>query len=386
MKEFNIVIIDDVFPHPISGFRYQEFISYLKEFESVTIFTSGASVRWLGNQTIEDLIIDFKKTYPNFAGNLEKFKDNYFHNTKCDLLCFVFLSNAYNYLGLAECRQLPFIFTLYPGGAFALNNPLSDTMLRRVVSSPYFRRVIVTQKVTYDYLIDNKFCTPEQIEYIFGVVTPLERLEKDYTFKMHYGFEKDRLDICFVAHKYTLRGEDKGYDVFIEVAKLLFNKYSNVYFHVVGSFDDHVIDVSTIKDRITYYGVQEQEWFDEFYKDKDIILSPNIPGRISIGSFDGFPTASCTDAGIRKVAIFCTDQLNLNNGYFIDGEEIVIIKYDVANIIEKISYYYDHPEKLRSICEKGYTRIKDIYSYEKQIRPRIDLITKELHALLIIDF
>ncbi|WP_281252433.1 glycosyltransferase [Sporomusa malonica] len=380
-ESFQLVIVDDVFPHPISSFRYQEFLSYLQAFDSVKIFTSGASVKCLGNQSIDDLIINFKREYPDFTNNIEKYNNRTFQNMKCNLLYFVFLSNAYTYLRSAEVRQIPFVFTLYPGGAFALNNPSSDAKLRRVVSSPYFRRVIVTQKITYDYLINNKFCTPEQIEYLFGVVTPLDRLKKDCICKIHYGFEKDRLDICFVAHRYTAHGEDKGYDVFIKVAKLLFYKYNNVYFHVVGSFNDQIIDVSTIKDRITFYGVQQQEWFDEFYRDKDIILSPNISGRIFAGSFDGFPTASCTDAGLRKVAIFCTDPLNLNNCNFIEGEEIVIIEYDVDNIIEKLSYYYDHPDKLRGVCEKGYAKIRDNYSYEKQIRPRIDLITKELKGI-----
>ena len=41
---------------------------------------------------------------------------------------------------------------------------------------------------------------------------------------------------------------------------------------------------------------------------------------IFTGSFDGFPTASCIDAGLRKTAIFCTDPLDLNNSHFYDNK------------------------------------------------------------------
>jgi len=383
LESYDVVVIDDIFPHPVSGFRYQEFISYLQNIESLKVLTTGWSVHVLGKQTINELMINFKRKYPELGNRLSKFVS--LDNIDAKLLYFVFLGNAFSLVELAEARRIPFVFTLYPGGLFGLNNANSDEMLRRVTKSPCFKKVIVSQKVIGDYLIEKEFCKPEQIEYIFGVVTPLDKVERSYEGKKHYGIDKESLDICFVAHKYTKFGQDKGYDVFIETAKTLAKKYSNINFHVVGNFDESVIDVSAIKDKIHFYGIRQPEWFDEFYRDKDIILSANINGMIYKGSFDGFPTASCTDAGLCKTAIFCTDPLGLNNGQYKQDEELVIIEHNVSKIVEKIDFYYNHPELLKNIGENGYLAIKKTYGYESQIKPRLQLLQDELAKPFYVD-
>ncbi|MBN8580304.1 MAG: glycosyltransferase [Anaerolineae bacterium] len=374
----DLVVLDDVAPHPLSAFRLQEFLSYMERFENSILYCSGTSVRLLGNKTLDELIYNFLKKYPKYAGQINTLKPKTGINAK--LAYMVFLGNAYLNVVEMERTGTPFVFCLYPGGSFALNNARSDEMLRRVTSSPCFRRVIVTQKITYDYLIEKKFCGPDQIEFIFGVVTPLEQFERTYVGKRHFGINKDILDICFVAHKYTETGVDKGYDVFVQVANVLTEKHPNIRFHVVGGFDENILDVSQIKDKITFYGSHETKWFDDFYLDKDLILSPNIPFKIFEGSFDGFPTGSCTDAGLRETAIFCTDELKLNQGFFEDEREIVVIPYDVMKIVDKIEYYYLNPEKLFAIGKYGRQKIIELYSYEAQIAPRVKLLQDEIDA------
>ena len=105
------------------------------------------------------------------------------------------------------------------------------------------------------------------------------------------------------------------------------------------------------------------DWFDKFYLDKDIILSPNIPFKLCQGSFDGFPLAACTEAGLRKVAIFCTDELHLNQN-FINNQELVIVEHNADKIAQAIESCIKAPEKLRQIGEKGALKIRKIYGYE----------------------
>lgn len=124
--------------------------------------------------------------------------------------------------------------------------------------------------------------------------------------------------------------------------------------------------------------MQKLDWFDKFYVDKDIILSPNIPFALSRGAFDGFPTGSCVEAGLRKVAVLCTDELKLNN-HFTDNEEIVIIPHDADRIVRMIEAFYKKPDKLRSIAKKGAAKMRKVYSYERQILPRIKLLESEKH-------
>lgn len=380
----NLIIIDDIFPSALSGFRYQEFTSYLEHIEGTKILTTGITLPALGEKSVYEIIMDYKRKHPEFGDKVICF-DGVWKPIECKLLYFTFLNNVYSCLKFAEENKIPFVFTLYPGGGFAIDNKDSNRVLNRVFKSPCFRKVIVTQKITYDYLINNKFCPREKIEFIFGVVTPLEKIEKAKKLnKRNYGVDKDKLDVCFVAHKYTPYGEDKGYDVFVDVAKQLTKKHNNIYFHVVGSFDENVLDVSEIKDRIIFYGQRDQEWLDNFFDDKDIILSPNIHDKIFKGSFDGFPTASCTDAGLKKVAIFCTDELKLNQGRFIDNEDIVIIPHNSAEIVKIIESFLKNPKKLKDIGEKGQEKIIRLYNFEAQIEPRIKILKEESGKPLIL--
>ena len=376
-RPVDLAIIDDAFPHPLSAFRVQEFSSYLSEFTDIRIFSSGNTIGFLGGgKTLDELIADFKRESPQYSRRIRKLEADTIISAK--LFYMDFLINAYANIERIEKLATPFVFTLYPGGGFGLNVVESDRMLRRVTSSPCFRKVIVTQKVTYDYLVNNYYCTPDQIEFIFGVVTPLKYIEAGYTGKKHFGIEKNTLDICFVAYKYTEKAIDKGYDVFIDVARRLYRKYTDIHFHVVGGIEEKEINVKDLKGRISFYGKRDIEWFDDFYRDKDIILSPNISGRTYPGSFDGFPTGSCVDAGLRKTAIFCTDELGLNKKFFFDRQDIVIIPHDSARITSIIESYYHDSGKLKKICEAGSLRIKLLYSYKAQILPRINLLKNEI--------
>ena len=381
----DIIIFDDLFPHPVSAFRFQEYSSYLEHFERIKIYSTGSALEYIKEEKpLETVIKDYEEEFPQFKGKVESYVPKTILHPKTILgperisqskaAYTLFLNNIYAYIDIIERYKIPFVFTLYPGGGFYLNDKISDNKLKKVLSSPYFRKVIVNQQVTYDYLVDNDLCEAEQIQNIFGVVTPLKMLEKEYHDKKYFGRDKPVLDICFVSHKYTKRGVDKGYDVFIEVAHELAAKYPNINFHVVGGFDEEEIDVTQIRDRIHFYGPQLSDWFHEFYQDKDIILSPNIPFKLMDGAFDGFPTGCCTDAGLHKVSIFCTDEMHEHPGKYEDGKEMVIIPHDAQEIVKIIENYYQHPGKLQEIGEAGRLRIKEIYSYENQIAPRIKIL------------
>ncbi len=376
-ESYDLVVIDDIFPSDMSGFRYQEFTSYLQEIKNTKIFCTGVAIEGYLKQNTDEVIIEYKRKFPHFSGKVCRY--DFWRSIPCKLMYFVFPVNAFNALPIIEHYGIPFIFTLYPGGGFALDNAESDIRLIKLMSSPLFKKVIVTQQITYDYLINKKYCTSDKIEFIFGGVMPIIEYNraKSYT-KERYGFDKESLDICFIAQKYTKYGEDKGYDIFIETAKILCKMHENIYFHVVGGFDERVIDTSSIKNRITFYGQLNLADFDPFLTDKDIIISPNIEGRISKGTFDGFPTGSCVEAGLRKTAIFCTDTLNLNGNRLIDGEEIVIIPHDAKKISEMIESYYNNVKLLKSIGEKGQEKLLYLYSYEYQIAPRIKLLKEEI--------
>lgn len=363
-NNLDLLIIDDIFPVKTSTFRYQEFSYLLKAISNVKILSTFESIRYSGITSKKKLLtatdLEMRKSI------IDKLPKNI---NECKMLYGIFLFNTYKYiLPIAEKYHIPFAFTLYPGGRFNLNDSESDRMLYEIFNSKYFRKVIVTQKVTYDYIIEKRLCSKEKIAYIYGGILLEERLNKRVVSKKN----NNEINICFVAFKYSKIGEDKGYDIFVKVSKKL-SKYNNIKFHVVGNFDENTIPLDNLEN-ISFYGIRSPEWFDDFYSKMDIILSPNISGKINSGSFDGFPTSATLEAGLNEVAMFCTDCKNLNQNNFVDKEEIIIIKHDVNDICKKILYYCEHVDELHKIGKNGRKKIKKLYSYEAQINPRIEII------------
>ena len=327
--EVDLLILDTLFPYPLSRFRLEEFCVYLKHFKNSMVLSTGEHLAVVKEtKSLSVFINEFEHLYPELIGRT-KATTHDIDGYRARLAYLIFLNNVNYFLDSLEKKGIPFIFTLYPGGGFAINQESSDSMLRRIFSSVQFRKVIATQQITYDYLVRNNFCDEDKIVFIYGGFRPQDILNKSKNYKRKFfGFEKNSLDICFVAVKSMPMGIDKGYDVFIEAAKKLVQLHSNINFHIVGNFNEDDMPINGLEGKITFYGFQILDWFDKFYIDKDIILSPNIPFALSKGAFDGFPTGSCVEAGLRKVAVFCTDELKLNN-HFTNNEEIVIIPHEV---------------------------------------------------------
>jgi len=371
-KKLSLVILDDIFPHPLSAFRFEEYMRYMESIPDMMVYsTAGAFGCLREKRTLEEIVEEAEQRHPLLKGRVARFEPD--QTLHAALAYVVFLGNIAYFVDRLEKDKIPFVFTLYPGGSFELNDPTKDRIMRRVFTSKWFRKVIVTQNITRDYLLEHDLCAPDQMVYVQGGVTPSEHLHRDLSSKKYHGFNKTRLDICFVAHRYSADGADKGYDVFIEVAKKLATRHDNIFFHVVGGFDASIIDVSDLGSRISFYGSQEPSWFETFYLDKDIILSPNIPFKLAPGAFDGFPTGCCTDAALHGVAMFCTDLLGLNQN-FTHGDDIVLIPYNVERITEIIEHYLQNPAELRSLALKGCETSRYVCSNDYQMVPRLQLI------------
>lgn len=369
-----LIIIDDVFPNKLSSFRNVEFNEYLLSFSDVLLINISKREIEKTNLTKYNNNVYFIQT--NFEDdNFNKVKQiiNKYKNRICSI---VFLNNIYAYdgkvLDFLEQNQIKFIFTLYPGGGFFFSDETKNK-LKKVLSSKMLYKAIVTQDKVKSFLLENNLIEEEKIEFIYGLPMSKILLNIDTTSHRHYGIKnKINLNICFVAYKYSEKGKDKGYDTFIKVAKKLRTKYNDIYFHVVGNFDESDIDVTELDERIAFYGIQDTKWFVNFYKDKDIIISPTRANVLKQGSFDGFPTGCTTEAMLNEVAAIVTDPLKLNTHY-IDGKDIIIIQ-TIDEIIMKVEEFKNNPKKLFQIAKNGYKRANQIYSYENQINKRKQLL------------
>jgi hypothetical protein len=247
-----LVIYDDAFPHLLTSFRICEFNRYFQEFDSCFAYTNATSFRSLGDsRPLRPVLREYEAAYPQFKNRVCWFDSR--RRISADLLYCVFLQNMHTLLPLAQRDRIPFIFTLYPGGSFRLHDPLFDARLRKICSSRFFRKVIATQKITRDYLLSEGFCTGDQIEFIYGGVFPSDQLAADDIPRKLYGQHKKTFDICFVAYKYMPGGIDKGYDIFVHVARKLADQ-ADVRFHVVGPFGPDDQDASGLEEKIRFWG------------------------------------------------------------------------------------------------------------------------------------
>jgi len=373
----DLLLFDNIYPHPMSGFRIEEFTVLLSEFPKSKIILFPSAYQYVNTPVSEhkqhiDILIAKNQSLLNKL----RIKRGFINiNTK--LFYCVFLNNIYNNLHWLEKHEIPFIFTLYPGGGFQINNEIIDKKLKIVLRSAMFRKVIVNQKFTKDYLINKNFCKHDDIEFIFGCVVPQISLKNDLTKKKSYLINKDTFDICFSAVKYTTKGEDKGYDVFIDFAHQIASEYDFVKFHVIGGFTENEIDISLIKEKIQFYGYKEFQDLGAIYKNMDVIVSPNKPFVLSKGAFDGFPLGAVIEACFNGVVPLITDELKQNN-IFIKNEDLIIIESNSASIKNEISSLIECPEKLYFISKRAREKFIKVYSSNMQMEPRIQLLMKEI--------
>ena len=378
-QKIDLFIYDDIFPHPISGFRYEEFKYLLSFFQKSKIFVEPLSYPALYTdvKVHQSHILDFKIRFPYLENKFIKKTKNVNLNSK--LFYCVFLTNIYQNIDWLEKFKIPFVFTLYPGGGFEVYNEISDLKLRRVLTSPQFKKVIVNQLYTKEYLLVNNFCNPNQIEFIFGCVVPQISIKKEECFKQYYPL-KDTFDIVFCAAKYMPKGLDKGYDVFIEVAHKLVVKFDFIRFHVIGGFDKDEINVTKLEDKITFYGYQKFEDLAGIYEKMDVILSPNKPFFWGKGAFDGFPLGTVVEAVLNGVVAIVTDNLK-QNSVFENGKEIIITKDDIDSVQDELEKLIENPQKIKDIALNGRRRFFEIYSNDYQMNPRIQILKNEIENL-----
>lgn len=369
-KKFDLIIFDDFFPNPITGFRLTEFQEILHRIKLSKIIVNPETYRYAGlkESDFDKHLFDYKRTFSH--GN-KIFKIAKLNNINTRLFYFVFLNNGRIMFDNIINNKLYFIFTLYPGGGFKVDDQESNKDLKRILSSKYFRGVIVNQLSIKNYLIKNELCSKDKIFYIHGI--PISKSKLNFSSSKKNYNSNDSLKICFVASKYLSTGLDKGYDLFIETANYLHKKFTHISFHVIGGFTASDINVTSLGSSIIFYGYLPADQLPETLKDFDIILSPNRPNMLGPGSFDGFPLGASIEASLVGSVMVVTDELGENRQY-IDGEEIIIIKPELNEITKKIEELILAPEKIKSIGIAGMERTKQLYSYATQIDSRINIL------------
>ena len=375
------IIIDSMFPQKVPfGFRNIEINEYLKRVKGAKAYAMYPMKPWgdawfpwsygVEKDAYEDNVKGYLGHYPDNSRRVDYLDSK--KTYRAQLAYSYFLAETYVLLPFYERNKIPFVFMLYPGGAFGLDNNASDKMLKRIFESKYFRGVIVSQQLTRDYLLEKNLCPENKIDLVFGGFSQFAKSEVRP--KKYYKKDKETFDLVFVAGNYSKQGRDKGYDLFVEAAKKISATVKDARFHVVGNFSESDVPLGFTRKFFTFYGYCEPDFLVDLYASMDIYLSPNRPGELYEGNFDGFPLG--IDTSFCGVAQFASNPLGMNKDVYTDGDDIVIVPLSAEGIAKKVIDYYDDLEKLYEVAQKGKIKAQMLFDSDKQVKERIQVFKK----------
>lgn len=373
----DILVIDDVLPSKLSPWRSYEFNEVFKFFPNSKLYSNTASFEKysLGNGFTK-CRKELEEDYPNLSGKIRKL---YLFSVFTQRIAYVlFFHNISFYYKIFEKNNIDFVFTLYPGGGFYLDNLEIVKRLELICESKNFRGVIVNQFITKKYLLDKKICSEEKIHLFHGVPINLE-------YYRSYINENKRFDgslrILFMANKYTSDGKDKGFPVFQKVARELILKDDSIRFDIIGGFSKSDLVYRDFENYFIFHGLLQENQFFKILNNTHIILSPNFPFVLNRGAFDGFPLGATITGGIFLNAMIMTDYFSESKQTgWIDDKHFLEISLDLDDIIRKIDSLLNDRKKLKELAYQGQKKIFDQYSYKNQILPRVDLFKKVLNG------
>ena len=366
-------ILDDFFPNLLTGFRVAEFNAHLQTFPQMQIMSSLAE--------FTDHFSAYRALYPELAQRIGQYVPSRLQGATFAYI--TFLNNAHQYLGDLTRFEIPFVLNLYPGGGLGLNEAESDQKLLRVLASPLLKAIIVTQPVVENYLAQlakqNDLKLPP-LHLIQGVVANPDYFNANLTqHGPRYGFGKEVLDVCFVAENYMAGAANKGLPEFVQAMQGL-KDLPQLRIHLVGGgYSAADYQVPGLASSIQYHGRLSTTQLREFFANADIIVSPNRPWLLHAGNFDGFPTGACVEAALCQVAIVASDALQQNPGYK-DQTSIFLLQdqqeswpQQIERVIRQVAL---QPDLLRKVAIEGQSVTQSLYSPEKQIASRQDILRK----------
>lgn len=362
-----LAIIDDWFPNLTTGFRVAEFVHHLKTFPNLTVFSSSPA---------------FQAHYPAFFARYTDVAKRVVPLTTHDFsqinaAWLVFLNNAAACLSMLEAHSIPFVFVLYPGGGFHLNDPETDNKLTRILASPQLRGVVATQPIIIDTL--QRFNCRVPIHYLPGVVVDPSLVEGSAPRPPHS--RNEPLRICFAGFRYDKGGGSKGYPEFIAAAEILGRLHPDLRFAVAGDLGpaDWPI-VPFLKERISFAGAMPTDGLREFFLTQDVMIAPSRRYALSGKAFDGFPTGTSVEASLCGAAVVGSDELDQNR-FYTSETNILIVEPTVEDIVAKLDPLIRDPDRLAALAEAGRKRTVELYGAEQQLLTRSRILQDLVDSL-----
>lgn len=370
MSDRRIVVLDDYFPRLETGFRVAEFTWLLEQ--DVVAEVMGSI------QPFDEIAGPYRALHPEVAARVTPYDPS--RLGEFDLAYVLFANNAVAFLPALAAAKLPFVLTLYPGGGLDLGAATGTERLDTIYGSGLLRHVITTQPRVTQYLAE-QYGGEVPVTEVIGVTVNPELFQPGAGLRSGYfGSGKERLDVCFVAYKYSQGGVDKGYPQFLDMVRGLRTAGVPLRAHVVGGFARGDLPDGDLTDDLEFHPPLASEALRKFYLGMDLIVSPNSPNVLGAGAFDGFPTGAVIEAALSGVAMLCSDELGQNR-LFRDGRSILIERPDADAMARRLLRLFREPDGLRRVARAGLAEARRYYAPAAQLGPRVAALRASLAAL-----
>jgi hypothetical protein len=370
-QKADLLIIDNIFPNPISDWRYIEFTEYLRAFQKVCIYTGVIENNKI---FVPKDYLKHKELYVNKL-NLDHASWhtikalNVTTNIAAKLGYCLFYYNLTHAFPIFHRYRIPFAFTLYPGGRFSIYDVTVRDSLIKYVNSPLFRHLFVNMPNIYDYALQQLGLPEEKVTLVYGV--PISAEDSDWAEIQLCRFEQSILNVCFAAYSYMHMGLSKGFDVFCRLAKLL-EGFNDIKFFVIGG---HSESDSFFKyhPNVNFLGELSIEQMDRQFEKMHIVVSPVRSHVFSAGCFDGFPTGAALRAILNGCVYVGTDpEDNAQALGLIHDEHLLLTSDRTSDIAEKILILRSDRKKMYEMALAGQDKFAKLCAFTNNMEKRID--------------
>ncbi|MCB9426765.1 MAG: hypothetical protein H6584_07020 [Flavobacteriales bacterium] len=377
-RRHDIIIFDDFIPSLLSPWRSYEYAEICKEFENVKIYSSLTTYQnYNQGRSYSTNKSKLCKIYPSLKNTIQKFKHH--KEYKGRLAYFLFYNNLVYFFPTIIKNNIPFTFTLYPGGGFCFFDEKIDSFLTEVLKNKLCKGVIVNQSCTREYLLAKGICPEHMIRLIPGVTLNLDDIAiQSYV----YDKPTNKTNIVFFANKYTPDGADKGFDTFQKIALELLPLKRSFSFGVIGGFSKNDLIDRSLEEVIDFKGVLDETQFETVLSKTHLLISANQPFILHPGAFDGFPLSTSVTASLFGNLNFMTDYFNESkNINLVDGQDFIKIDSDSKKVVQQILELHQNKDLMKEKAMNGRNKMLQLYHYDNQIHPRISHLKKILSEI-----
>lgn len=279
----------------------------------------------------------------------KKFRNENFNINNYNFVYHIFLMNYINFNKHYNYSFKNQFIHLYPGGGVTDNNVLEN--LENIINPDV--NIITTQYFTSKYIKRKN-----KIELFGG---PFYFKNEKNKIKKSINNE---LTICFTSLGHH---ELKGSNEYIKIVNLYKQKYKN----------DHVKFISIgptyLNDNIISLPSMAQDELDNYYYNNvDIVINLTTGKEI-----DGFPLG--IESILNGCLLLTTDTFNMNkSNNFNYNNFIIIIKDNIADIVNKIKILYDDRKFYNKLLEELQNKVYGLYNYDNMFIKRFDFIENNL--------